>query len=98
MGRGQDEVDEAEGQCRGQDEEDAAEDHQRGDLELVGSEEMEEEEDDEDDEEEKEEVAEIAANNAGRATPSGEFAGKSPVLGKRKHSELVKMAPEKLAA
>ncbi|CAI5950189.1 unnamed protein product [Closterium sp. NIES-64] len=27
-----------------------------------------------------------------------EFAGKSPVLGKRKHSELVKMAPEKLAA
>ncbi|CAI6001773.1 unnamed protein product [Closterium sp. NIES-64] len=32
------------------------------------------------------------------ATPSGEFAGKSPVLGKRKHSELVKMAPEKLAA
>ncbi|CAI5509169.1 unnamed protein product [Closterium sp. Naga37s-1] len=34
----------------------------------------------------------------GSATPSGEFAGKSPVLGKRKHSELVKMAPEKLAA
>ncbi|CAI5474512.1 unnamed protein product [Closterium sp. Yama58-4] len=33
----------------------------------------------------------------GSATPSGEFAGKSPVLGKRKHSELVKMAPEKLA-
>ncbi|CAI5947139.1 unnamed protein product [Closterium sp. NIES-65] len=27
-----------------------------------------------------------------------EFVGKSPVLGKRKHSELVKMAPEKLAA
>ncbi|CAI5468356.1 unnamed protein product [Closterium sp. Yama58-4] len=27
-----------------------------------------------------------------------EYAGKSPVLGKRKHSELVKMAPEKLAA
>ncbi|CAI5979282.1 unnamed protein product [Closterium sp. NIES-65] len=34
----------------------------------------------------------------GSATPSGEFAGKSPVLGKRKHSEMVKMAPEKLAA
>ncbi|CAI5999297.1 unnamed protein product [Closterium sp. NIES-64] len=90
QGRGQDE---AEGQGRGQDEEDAAEDHQRGDLELEGSKEMEEEEDHEVDEEEEEEVAEITANNSGRS-----FAGKSPVLGKRKHSELVKMALEKLAA
>ncbi|CAI5930257.1 unnamed protein product [Closterium sp. NIES-64] len=90
QGRGQDE---AEGQGRGQDEEDAAEDHQRGDLELEGSKEMEEEEDHEVDEEEEEVVAEITANNSGRS-----FAGKSPVLGKRKHSELVKMAPEKLAA
>ncbi|CAI5518004.1 unnamed protein product [Closterium sp. Naga37s-1] len=31
------------------------------------------------------------------ATPSGEFAGKSPVAGKRKHSELAKLQPGKLA-
>ncbi|CAI5517704.1 unnamed protein product [Closterium sp. Naga37s-1] len=34
----------------------------------------------------------------GSATPSTEYAGKSPVAGKRKHSELVKMDPAKLAA
>ncbi|CAI5960702.1 unnamed protein product [Closterium sp. NIES-65] len=39
-----------------------------------------------------------AVDHIVNATPLGEFAGKSPVLGKRKHSELVKMAPEKLAA
>ncbi|CAI7837111.1 unnamed protein product [Closterium sp. NIES-53] len=33
----------------------------------------------------------------GSATPSTEYAGKSPVAGKRKHSELVKMDPAKLA-
>ncbi|CAI7849654.1 unnamed protein product, partial [Closterium sp. NIES-54] len=33
----------------------------------------------------------------GSATPSTECAGKSPVAGKRKHSELVKMDPAKLA-
>ncbi|CAI5488390.1 unnamed protein product [Closterium sp. Naga37s-1] len=40
----------------------------------------------------------VLSPRPGSATPSGECAGKSPVLGKRKHSELVKMAPEKLAA
>ncbi|CAI5507136.1 unnamed protein product [Closterium sp. Naga37s-1] len=34
----------------------------------------------------------------GSATPSTEYAGKSPVAGKRKHSELVKMDHAKLAA
>ncbi|CAI5478288.1 unnamed protein product [Closterium sp. Yama58-4] len=40
----------------------------------------------------------VLSPRPGSATPWGEYAGKSPVLGKRKHSELVKMAPEKLAA
>ncbi|CAI5483299.1 unnamed protein product [Closterium sp. Yama58-4] len=40
----------------------------------------------------------VLSTRPGSATPSDEYAGKSPVLGKRKHSELVKMAPEKLAA
>ncbi|CAI7859821.1 unnamed protein product [Closterium sp. NIES-54] len=34
----------------------------------------------------------------GSATPSTEYAGKSPVAGKRKYSELVKIDPPKLAA
>ncbi|CAI5460268.1 unnamed protein product [Closterium sp. Yama58-4] len=40
----------------------------------------------------------VLSPRPGSATHSGEYAGKSPVLGKRKHAELVKMAPEKLAA
>ncbi|CAI5523752.1 unnamed protein product [Closterium sp. Naga37s-1] len=40
----------------------------------------------------------VLSPHHGSATPSTEYAGKSPVAGKRKHSELVKMDPAKLAA